>query len=445
VDIGQVKRQDLTRSACKGEIRMDTPQDYFDRKRFAGLLLSHLKILPTPFAMGLDAPWGHGKTFFVQNILIPEAEQSKLPLVVYDAFEHEKDGDVFLSLVTTILENTSTFSQGDRSVVETAILDVAKATGRFVRSAIDVTANALSKTVLRQSTEDIATKFSSDTSSVDNFASCIENSVEKFIIERTQPGQSYRDIKESFKLSMRQLICAMSDKQKLIVVIDDLDRCTPKHALEVFEAVHHLLNTDGIIFVFSYHREQIERMIEHTYGKGINSAQYLNKFIGFNIKFPEPNERISKNGFFNLATDRFKIYQENVDLHDPILVDMFNHYCFMAKKVSAGARMTQSFASLAVAVTRFCQSACNAMSPKEVAIIMYWLLNNHDHLVKLASDELSVDEVKNLRKILNYDKLKPAIASDGEYFTSFFECDPSQRSAHELIRKCVKEILTMGR
>ncbi|MEO3680488.1 P-loop NTPase fold protein [Rheinheimera sp. FR7-31] len=423
----------------------DAPKDYFDRKRFAGLLLSHIKMLPTPFAVGLDAPWGYGKTFFVQHVLKPEAEQTKLPLIIYDAFEHEKDGDVFLSLVTTILENTVVLNQGEKTVVETAILDVARATAKFVKAASDVTLNAVSKTLLRQSSEDLAAKFTSDTSAVENFANDIETGVEKFILERTRPGNSYRDIKESFKSSMRKLICTMSDKAKLIVVIDDLDRCTPKHALEILEAVHHLLNTDGIIFLFSYHRQQLERMVEHTYGIGIDATQYLNKFIGLNIQFPTPEKLIHKSGIFKLAKDRFDTYSENLDLNDEVLSDLLKYLHLFSLFSEVSARLTQAFSSLAIAIRRFCYGTSNGLYNRDLAMIIFWALTKPNDLRQLTQTDISAEEVMRIRLALDFDRLRKVQQVPEDIMDSILGGTASHINSQNALKNHINEILTLSR
>ena len=53
---------------------------------------------------------------------------------------------------------------------------------------------------------------------------------------------------------------------RLIVFVDDLDRCLPEKAIEVLEAIKLFLEVPGVVFVLGMDREVVERGIEARYG-----------------------------------------------------------------------------------------------------------------------------------------------------------------------------------
>ena len=72
---------------------------------------------------------------------------------------------------------------------------------------------------------------------------------------------------------------------RLIVFVDDLDRCTDSNALEVLDSIKVLLGMEGIVYVVGISDSTIFRLIDKRYeGTGIEGKDYIKKII--QIKFP---------------------------------------------------------------------------------------------------------------------------------------------------------------
>ena len=89
-----------------------------------------------------------------------------------------------------------------------------------------------------------------------------------------------------------QMISAIRKKEKeenrdfrLIVFVDDLDRCSPPKALEVLESIKVLLGIEGIVYVVGISDSTISRLIDMQYkGTGIEGKDYIKKII--QVKYP---------------------------------------------------------------------------------------------------------------------------------------------------------------
>jgi len=69
---------------------------------------------------------------------------------------------------------------------------------------------------------------------------------------------------------------------KLVIIIDDLDRCEPEVAFAIFEAMKLYLNFDNCIFLLGIDQKAIERIIELKYEKENTKATsklYLEKIV----------------------------------------------------------------------------------------------------------------------------------------------------------------------
>ncbi|MCH9033819.1 MAG: hypothetical protein IID42_04870, partial [Planctomycetes bacterium] len=70
-------------------------------------------------------------------------------------------------------------------------------------------------------------------------------------------------------------------KRRLILYVDDLDRCLPNKAVEVLEAIKVFLDTEGFVFVLALDKEVIVNAVEAHYGKEypISGGDYIKKLI----------------------------------------------------------------------------------------------------------------------------------------------------------------------
>lgn len=96
-----------------------------------------------------------------------------------------------------------------------------------------------------------------------------------------------------FKLhqQLSEIINELKEKQKerIVIFIDDLDRCLPDKALQVLESIKGFLDMDGYVFVLGLSREIIEKCVDAKYGKGsgISGSQYLRKMIQVPFTLPD--------------------------------------------------------------------------------------------------------------------------------------------------------------
>jgi len=79
-----------------------------------------------------------------------------------------------------------------------------------------------------------------------------------------------------------------SGKRKIIILVDDLDRCFPDKALELLESIKSYLNIDGFVFVFALDPRVIKTYVSSKYGNGfeIDAEEYLRKIIQVPINVP---------------------------------------------------------------------------------------------------------------------------------------------------------------
>jgi len=118
---------------------------------------------------------------------------------------------------------------------------------------------------------------------------------------------------EQFRLCMERLLstvlCGSYNDQKvedsssttpepykLVVAIDDLDRCLPEQALEVFEAIKLFLDLPRTNFIVALDQDIIQHALDIRYMQGtskrpqINAVNYIEKMIDLSFSIPSQLE-----------------------------------------------------------------------------------------------------------------------------------------------------------
>jgi len=93
------------------------------------------------------------------------------------------------------------------------------------------------------------------------------------------------NLKETLNLLLDKLLAERGDK--LVIVVDELDRCNPVYAIKILERIKHFFDHENIIFVFSVNVNELTNTISNYYGNNFDSHRYLNKFFDISIDLPQ--------------------------------------------------------------------------------------------------------------------------------------------------------------
>lgn len=95
---------------------------------------------------------------------------------------------------------------------------------------------------------------------------------------------------------------------KIIVIVDELDRCLPYKVIKVLENLYRILSINGIATIIAVDKNQLEQTIMQIFGKEINIQGYLTRFIDYDFEVPNntQNEYL-KEKYFWIPMDAFKV------------------------------------------------------------------------------------------------------------------------------------------
>lgn len=73
------------------------------------------------------------------------------------------------------------------------------------------------------------------------------------------------------------------NSNKMILIIDELDRCKPTYTIKLLEEIKHFLNNENIIIVLTTNIYQLSNTIKNIYGNNFDIDEYLDKIIDLTI------------------------------------------------------------------------------------------------------------------------------------------------------------------
>jgi hypothetical protein len=91
------------------------------------------------------------------------------------------------------------------------------------------------------------------------------------------------------------------EHRKLVIVVDELDRCRPDYALSLLEIIKHFFDVPHVHFVLGVNMSELENSVKARYGAGINAGLYLQKFVKVTMGLPHK----LNNGLGGKVSDRY--------------------------------------------------------------------------------------------------------------------------------------------
>lgn len=260
--------------------------DLFGYKDFGERFASIVEALDSAVIL-LDGAWGSGKTTFTQQ-WAGLLRQRGHAVVQFDAFANDYQDDAFVALAGAIHACSKEEKPEGIDSLKASFLKSAAGVGKALpfiatRVAVNlVTQGALSTAAVSKLVESIESAHSSQLEK--RIATAHENSqvVEEF---RHRLSELATELAKGTTTGPQESKPANKTKQKLVFIIDELDRCKPTFALSLLERIKHLFSVDEIVFVLVAHLPQLARMVEKEYGVS-SGVQYLEKFYGLRIRLP---------------------------------------------------------------------------------------------------------------------------------------------------------------
>ncbi len=274
--------------------------DKLSRKETGDKLSNLVERIDDPLVIALDGAWGSGKSVFLKCWVGEhlKREGNTTQTVYFDAFKYDYLDDPLIALTGAIAERfhgpednlneeQKKSAKERKAKFRKAAWAVSKSAGRIGLSAITFGA-----TEILSDLGDEVVKAVGDEAKAFLNSSSGDVEADKF----WDMHKARIAAMDAFRLSLTELTEPASDgdnvgkpTKKLVVVIDELDRCRPDYALSILEIVKHFFNVDGVHFVLGTNLDELKNIVLARHGAGSDANKYLHKFISIHMDITQKN------------------------------------------------------------------------------------------------------------------------------------------------------------
>lgn len=219
------------------------------------------------FCMSLDGPWGSGKSFVLDHVQSVLKQNANNIVMKYDAWENSYYSDPLIAILSCLLDDVKEYlSKWER------IKDVLKECGK--------------KTINALFDMEIPAEFPAGVKTAIGAIKALFNLVRNFakpvVSSKINDFKSYQTLLSDVKEQLKKIMTATKDRSgcKLVILVDEIDRCLPADQLTILERLHHLFDIEDCAVIIAINKKQIEKSFNALYGGG--SSEYLRKFFDYN-------------------------------------------------------------------------------------------------------------------------------------------------------------------
>lgn len=220
--------------------------------------------------ISIDAGWGEGKSFF-SKALTEKLEGNNIEVLSFNAWKSDYYNDALKSFLGEINEELK-INGGINPELEEKMMKILKNSSKIL--------GKIAVKKLGVTDEDLKTI-------QDVFSGVSESFFSDYM--------DYKDAINGFKKSLEEL----TETKKKVIIVDELDRCKPTFAIELLEAIKHIFDVEGLVFVFLINKDQLNESVKSMYGEINRGEGYFKKFFDLNFQLPELNIKEFSNLEYN--------------------------------------------------------------------------------------------------------------------------------------------------
>lgn len=256
-------------------IELNEENDLFNTMKKANAIKEFLElennsnILSKNNMIALYGEWGSGKSSVMYTIQ-QNIDKGKYETIWFDTWKYEKDEKLPYALFKYIV-NKGNISNGEK--ILRASLGVASAL--FVDSTLQL-------------------PFMEINTDPKKFRKRLKEEIEK----NKCLWEEVKDFEDEYKKIKPE------NKEKLIVFLDDLDRCESYNIISLISSIKNLLSiNENIIFVLGIDKKAVTLALQNKYGNDYNKAtEYLEKIFPINFELSSEINNIKFNNFVKNIT-----------------------------------------------------------------------------------------------------------------------------------------------
>lgn len=245
--------------------KVDIGHDLYGFSLYVDTMKKYLEKCQYPFTISIYGTWGSGKTT-LKNFLIEEIKKDQNSTIFpidFNAWRYEQQTGILIPLISRLIK-------------------LAKFEETKIKKISSIITLALTNVLLKASTANMVDLH--DLASFEEYADENFSKYAKYVdnVEKTRD-----DFHEIISGIIKQENKQKKSIEKIVIFIDELDRCNPENALRLLESIRNHFDVADCIFVILVDDEILASYIDKKYeDTKMNGHMYLEKII--NTKFSVP-------------------------------------------------------------------------------------------------------------------------------------------------------------
>lgn len=231
--------------------------DCLKRQKFVDMLIKLIKKIGEDHngsTFAIDGVWGSGKTFVLDYFEEQIKEKEKDFIVLkYNCWKYDFYKEPLFAILANFITFFEKYNLNNNPEEETS-----KKMGEIFLSI----GNDLVKKFAGINLSGVLEKCDSENISFDQYYKINE------IIDK-----------------IRKELEKITTDHKIILIVDELDRCAPDYAIKVLERLHHITyDVKKVNVIIGIDGIQLEKTIQMVFGNKTDTEKYLRKFVDFTLK-----------------------------------------------------------------------------------------------------------------------------------------------------------------
>lgn len=291
-------------------------EDFIGRDEIISKITELVDIMPADknCCIALDGEWGSGKSFVMDRLKENFESKENNFVVFYDAWKNNFYSDPLIAILYCIFDTLQskvniTQKRTRKGCKAITIKDCDKEKTKKIVGLVDK--------AIKENGSKVSNEILNNLKDIGSAGAVLYYAISliKGIIKQAKATildnnlfaefKSYQSLLEEAKATLNLITAGDTDKpSKLIILVDEIDRCLPNEQLVILERLHHLFDINNCAVIVALNKKSIVESYTKIYCNDKKTGEeYLRKFLDYEFVISKSEIVYLKNALEKLAVE----------------------------------------------------------------------------------------------------------------------------------------------
>lgn len=261
------------------------------------------------FCLAINGAWGSGKSFVLGLIEEKLSEKQEYIIIKYDAWENTFYSDPLIAILSCVLDGLEDKLSKMKGYGKVAA-DFGKKKGKEIVDKLSESGGKIGfiAKIIKEISELIP-----DLKNVSLVTDTKDNQLAIF--------KSYKALLNQVKGLLNKLtekVLVSNQQTKLVILVDEIDRCLPDEQLKILERLHHLFDVKICAVIVAMNCACIANVVKNVYD--MDGSEYLRKFFSITYKLDTKSDDFLFNTMKSIEENVRKFNANYQEKHNVVVI-----------------------------------------------------------------------------------------------------------------------------